>query len=181
MLDMVNALRLGAMQQLADQCADAPHSVEVFTRLSKKSDKSKETRQAAASNAAYWQTIQDSCAAARTLPSVPMVQIVQPAVHTGGNDPLVNQPVPTFPQPNVNVPLIMPQNYGPPSPAAGPFIAQSVPADVAAAITQANPPNLSPQNSALPSGAAVDECGATNLTYDPDGYGAVQVLQVVCA
>lgn len=179
-LGFVDRMRLGAMQALADQCSDAPNYVNIFTRLSQKKDKSAATRASAATQAAYWAGIAASCAAPKAPPPPP--QVVQPAITTGGGYPVLNPPVPAVQLPAVNVPLIMPQNYGPPHPASGAYIAASVPADVAAMLTQQQPMDLSKQNSPVPTSESMDECALNGpKTYDPDGYGEVQVLQVICA
>lgn len=68
------ALRRFQLQGLADACVDAKNNADTFNRLAQKTDKSPATRANAASNAAYWGGIYQSCQTQKAADSAVAVQ-----------------------------------------------------------------------------------------------------------
>lgn len=168
-------------------CEEELHNHEVFARLSQKKDKKAATRAAAASNAAYWMERYKACQDEASRPKAPATTpAIQPV--TGGGGPVVNQPLPTaqIPATPAIAPL-MPQVYSQAAHQAGPYIAQSIPAEWLEMLTKQNGLPAS-SGSSVPAAQSslppLEECTAAfnsmlPLTYE-DEFGPMTVKTLVC-
>lgn len=180
-------LQLGALSQMADACSDAQKNAATFQRLAQKTNKKASTRANAASDASYWQQIALQRCGTPGPTAVLPAPSPNPPPGTTGILPPPSVPISVGPQtggpyPAYNIP---PQNYDTSALQAGPYISPSIPADVVAAVTGANPlPVGGGASIPTPGGAEIVECSPEYLAALPlqyaDQWGPMQVVQIRC-